>query len=455
MTTNEEMERIVRSWLEPGLTTLTDDVLDPVLDQLPGTPQRRPLWSLRRVRPVSSFAKFSLAAAAVVVVALVGFSLASRPGLPVVGVTPSPSPSDAPSQPDGCNELDGTYTADIGNIGVSATVPDGWFGVGDEGFYLQNKPCGMAGTAIVEVSIVDGVYADACTQDAVVETRTPAEVSAALAAQQGRQSVEPRATTVGGYAASQFDFAADTKNAGACRVGNLALWQGPEGAGIPALDPDHIVDVYVVDFDGTPVGVAATRCCTAEAPNLAATLGAIVESLRFEPGEATAVSPSPGQRSPLQSPSLPALSLPGAFASPAGEYGFDSGLRPSAGMHKFTGDGSREVADLTFSVLCDAKEWDEPTQHVNVAGFDAVYAEPYEPPVTFTGPEGDETTRAYALAVGDRTLCAFLTWHETTTDEERDALLQIVETIRAEHIKNGRRDFVRAIFTLDEGWDVG
>ena len=35
MTTNKEMERIVRSWLEPGLTTLTDDVLDPVLDQLP------------------------------------------------------------------------------------------------------------------------------------------------------------------------------------------------------------------------------------------------------------------------------------------------------------------------------------------------------------------------------------------------------------------------------------
>jgi hypothetical protein len=255
MTANEEMERIVRSWLEPGLTTLTDDVLDPVLDQLPATPQRRPLWSLRRVRPVGSFAKFALAAAALVVVAIVGFSLASRPGLPVVGVTPSSSPA-----------------------------------------------------------------------------------------------------------------------------------------------PAH---------------------------------------------------------EPLESPSLPALRLPGTFASPAGDYGFDSSLRPSAGMHKFTRDASREVADLTFSVLCDAREWDEPTQQVNVAGFDAVYAEPYEPPVTFTGPDGDETTRAYALSVGDRTLCVYLTWHETTTDAERDALLQIVETIRAEHIKNGRQDFVRAIFTLDEGWDVG
>jgi hypothetical protein len=173
-------------------------------------------------------------------------------------------------------------------------------------------------------------------------------------------------------------------------------------------------------------------------------------------GVTSSTSPAPAH-APLESPSLPALDLPGTRASPAGEYGFDSVLRGTHGMHKVVEDGQdyREVADLSFSVLCDATEWDEPTQPVKVAGFDGVYAEPYEPPVTYTGPDGDETTRAYALAVGDRTLCVYLTWHETTTDAERDALLQIVETIRAEHIKNGRQDFVRAIFTLDEGWDVG
>ena len=53
MTTNKEMERIVRSWLEPGLTTLTDDVLDPVLDQLPATPQRRPVCPPRRIADTS------------------------------------------------------------------------------------------------------------------------------------------------------------------------------------------------------------------------------------------------------------------------------------------------------------------------------------------------------------------------------------------------------------------
>ena len=59
MTTNKEMERIVRSWLEPGLTTLTDDVLDPVLDQLPATPQRRPWWPARRTPTMNKIVGFA------------------------------------------------------------------------------------------------------------------------------------------------------------------------------------------------------------------------------------------------------------------------------------------------------------------------------------------------------------------------------------------------------------
>jgi hypothetical protein len=293
MTTDREMERIVRSWLEPGLTTLTDDVLDPVLDQLPATPQRRPVWSLRRVRHVGSFAKFSLAAAALVVVTVIGFNLASRTGLPVVG---APTPSAPPSTSGDCRELNGPFSMTVGTIGVSATAPRGWFGVGSDGFYIQNQPCGMPGTGIVEWSVIDGVFADACAQDAVVETRTPAEVIAALAAQQGRQAIEPSATTVGGYPASRFQFAADFKNAGACRVGNLALWESAEGSGVPAIDTDHIVTVYVVDVDGTPVGIAATRCCTAEFPILAADLEDIVGSIRFEtpPSGLTPIVPPSG-----------------------------------------------------------------------------------------------------------------------------------------------------------------
>ena len=50
MSTERDVTRIVRSWLEEGATALPDRVLDAVLDQVPATSQRRPLWPARRFR---------------------------------------------------------------------------------------------------------------------------------------------------------------------------------------------------------------------------------------------------------------------------------------------------------------------------------------------------------------------------------------------------------------------
>ena len=50
MSTDRDTTRIVRSWLEEGATALPDRVLDAVLDQVPATSQRRPLWPARRFR---------------------------------------------------------------------------------------------------------------------------------------------------------------------------------------------------------------------------------------------------------------------------------------------------------------------------------------------------------------------------------------------------------------------
>ena len=75
MSTDRDVTRIVRSWLEDGPTALPDRVLDSVLDRLPATSQRRARWPAWRLREMNSFAKFALAAAAVVVVAFVGINL--------------------------------------------------------------------------------------------------------------------------------------------------------------------------------------------------------------------------------------------------------------------------------------------------------------------------------------------------------------------------------------------
>ena len=124
-------------------------------------------------------------------------------------------------------------------------------------------------------------------------------------------------------------------------------------------------------------------------------------------------------------------------------------------MHKVVGgdQDARETTALNFAVGpdCLRTPQDEPAQPVRVGELDGVVVEPYDPPVTFIPPIGDETTRAYRLAVGDRTLCVFLTRHATSTDDEWNAAVQIMDTLRA--VTVGQR--VRVTFTLDGGWDIG
>ena len=64
MKPERDTTRIVRSWLENGVTDLPDRVLDPVLDQLAATPQRRHPWQARRSPRMNNFLKLALVAAA-------------------------------------------------------------------------------------------------------------------------------------------------------------------------------------------------------------------------------------------------------------------------------------------------------------------------------------------------------------------------------------------------------
>ena len=73
MSADRDADRIVRSWLEEGVTTLPDRVLDAVLDQVPATPQRRSTWwPARRLPDMNNTAKLALGGVAVVVIALLG-----------------------------------------------------------------------------------------------------------------------------------------------------------------------------------------------------------------------------------------------------------------------------------------------------------------------------------------------------------------------------------------------
>jgi hypothetical protein len=66
--------------------------------------------------------------------------------------------------------------------------------------------------------------------------------------------------------------------------------------------------------------------------------------------------------------------------------------------------------------------------------------------------EDGQTTGAYALAIGGRTLCIYLTWDRSTTADELDAARQVVESIRGQAYATSG---IRITFTLHDGWDTG
>ena len=84
MTTERETLLIIGTWMEDGRTRLPDHVLDAVLDQIPSTPQRRPLWSARRIAHAPRLVPSLGGAATLVVAAALALS---------VGVVTAPPPN--------------------------------------------------------------------------------------------------------------------------------------------------------------------------------------------------------------------------------------------------------------------------------------------------------------------------------------------------------------------------
>lgn len=178
------------------------------------------------------------------------------------------------------------------------------------------------------------------------------------------------------------------------------------------------------------------------------------------PTATTGVSPATTAAS-----TLPYLrGLPGSRGGPAGQYGWiGARLGSTGGMHHVIdmGDnGGFRQTQLVFAVENECFGAGGDPIPVNVAGLDGLYVEPYEDPsvrfwprlyVEPNDPQGD-TTGAFALPIGDRTLCVYLTWDPATTEEELAASRQVVESIRGEPYGE---DGIQINLTLPAGWDTG
>ena len=297
MSTDRDVNRIVRSWLEEGVTALPDRVLDDVLDRLPATHQRRSWWPARRLHEMNTPLRIALAAAAVIVLALVGISLISRtgglggvggPSVPTASPSPTPVPTPvstpvptpAPTLPPSGALAPGTYRSDF----ITYTLPAGWTSF-DAFAALKGDAMPPVGMAVVPWASIATVYNDPCNwqTSAVSVGPTVAELVAALVAQKRGSTVTPVDVTVDGYRGKQIDIMVPLDvTVTACDGGQYKSWTTSSGddryqQGAGQHDLLDIIDVHgrtlVVLLNYYPANTATDR----------AELQAIVDSIKITP----------------------------------------------------------------------------------------------------------------------------------------------------------------------------
>jgi hypothetical protein len=297
MSADRDVDRIVRSWLDEGVTRLPDRLLDAVLDQVPATPQRRSLWPARRFPVMNNPAlRLGFAAAALVVAVGLGASLMSGPQVGGVA-SPSPSPSASPSaSPSPSPSASSDETARVLRPGPHAldpgfpvsitfdipptTAPAQWLACSasevEQGVCYESAE-GVSGPA-VSFLIVTNVVADPCGEALLDPPVGPSvdDLVTAISNLKGFSASTPRDITVGGFPGKEFTVTAPTSG---CDMRTWATANRTNGVGLGERNVIQILDV-----DGVRVlisGAYDPDSTTAEA-DLAA-IRQVLSSVQIEP----------------------------------------------------------------------------------------------------------------------------------------------------------------------------
>jgi len=309
MTIDRDITRIVRSWLQVDEHESADRVVDNVLALLEATPQRRSWWLTRRFAQMNNSAKFAIAAAAVVVISIVGFNLLPRSSSNVgggPGVSASPSPSASPSTAASPSSSPAiafpaagplpvgrhTFTEDgiVFSLALSTT---GWSSSGlncpqgctTNAGWIDRGNGQTPTSAWLPIWAVDGVFTDPCTQKAAPAATTVAELASAVTHIPGTTATAPKDVTVAGHAAKYV--VVTIPHTLPCAPNSFHLWYdiggcgGSTPCGRYASAVDSIVRVWVVDLNGKPFWLEGETYQGAS-PSLGQEIQSIVDSVQFE-----------------------------------------------------------------------------------------------------------------------------------------------------------------------------
>ena len=296
MSTDRDVERIVRSWLDEGVTALPDRVLDLVLDQIPATPQRRASWLARRT-PImnSNIARLGIAAVVLVLAVIVGMSFLSGPntgGPP--GATASPSAAASPEATPkplptilGTALSPGTYVLTSFPVHLTVEVPTfeapaEWFaGCSDGGTLEQSvcfKPGPTTGVFAVGFPLVDNVVADPCSDGLLDPPVGPAvdDLVSAISGLAGFEATTPLDITLDGYRGKQFTVTRVSPEVPDCG----RTWAS--GTRVNGMGSGEANVVRIVDVEGTRIVLTGAYDPAAAEADLA-TVQQLFASIRIEP----------------------------------------------------------------------------------------------------------------------------------------------------------------------------
>jgi hypothetical protein len=285
-------DRIVRAWLEGGVTQLPDRLLDGVLDQLPATRQRQPFRLARRFSHMSSSLRYSLAAAAAVVVIGGGAYLfaGGNVGAPASTASPTPTeiatPTPTPDHPaDLLPEADvplepGTYFVSqelgAGVARVIMTVPDGW--TSHESWYVYREPILSAGNGVSfgPQQPIKLVHPDPCTSTSVVVGDSVDDLVTALIDTPMHDGVDPIDIGVSGYAGKEVHISSDAAiDVETCSGAHVSPWFGRW------VLPGTEQTLWILDVEGNRLVIDATAEPGADATQRAE-LRQVLESIQIE-----------------------------------------------------------------------------------------------------------------------------------------------------------------------------
>lgn len=314
MSTSRDPDRLIHSFLLEGEDELFDQVYDRVRAGIEQRPQRVVIgpW---RMPIMNKIVGFGLAAAAVIVVVIVGAQLIGSPGgglgadpPPSATSEPTPQPSEeAPPSPSADAEFPRALVVTNTGAPVRTTVSamsSGWVPLAGLDAVTKDDdgldPPESVGGALLAWAWPAGtgfnVYGDPCQWTTTLPeslATTPDEIAAAFAAQALTEPTTPVDVTVGGYSGKAVTLSVPMTYdiPGAEREERFAEcdesvfgFYGIEGESEPARNAQgagQIDELWILDVEGSIVIIDATYAPAAP-PDLVEEMRAMAESATFE-----------------------------------------------------------------------------------------------------------------------------------------------------------------------------